>query len=794
MPLVVNSNIASLNAQRQLNSSGLELDQASERLASGRRINSAADDAAGLAISNRQTSQIRGLDQAIRNANDGISLIQTAEGALDESTNILQRIRELAVQSSNGIYSDTDRATLDAEVQQLVSELDRIAETTSFNGQNILDGSLGDVDLQVGSEANQTISFSIGAIDTANLGLGSTTSDLSGDSAGGAGAGAITLGEGDILINGQAVGSYTSTGDNENLQTLIDDINTNVTGVTASAFNIASGTSVATGVKSAGDALTIEVHSVEGGATTSFNLASITSTSVDDLVTQINDATGSLVTASVGDDGLLSLSNTNGATITVTAAATTLTATGFAAGPTDFFGSLALSADDGGPVTVSTGANGTAAQLASLGFNSIDGVGEVTGAALAAANQNGALVVGDVKINGTDIGAVAANAGLQAKVDAINAVTDETGVTATTLARESYTTNTGTGATYQEIIATGTIALANADTLDVNGVQITFDTGTGTAVLTAAEIAEEFNQNTANTGVTAYVDDAGAIHLASQNTITLGNGTAAGTVAELGATSITDLGGTAVTAGTAAVADVLAGEAGSVNLNGQEVSLTDIGVLDTLVTDINAATATTGVTAAIDDNGNLQLSSSSTINIALGDTQGFASLHALGITLTDANTNDIYTDDAVTINPRINLDSANDSSISVEVTTNGAADTGLKNLNTDLSSTVTGSAISSISVATVTSAQSAIGSIDQALETINGTRSQLGAVNNRLDFTVSNLANVSENTSAARSRIVDADFAAETAQLSRAQVLQQASQAILAQANARPQQVLSLLQ
>ena len=128
MALVINSNIASLNAQRYLTQSGAELDKTSERLSSGQRINSAADDAAGLSISNRLTSQIKGLDQAVRNANDGISLIQTAEGALDESTNILQRARELAVQSSNGIYSDSDRASLDAEVQQLVSELDRIAE------------------------------------------------------------------------------------------------------------------------------------------------------------------------------------------------------------------------------------------------------------------------------------------------------------------------------------------------------------------------------------------------------------------------------------------------------------------------------------------------------------------------------------------------------------------------------------------------------------------------------------------------------------------------------------------
>ena len=118
MSLVINTNVASINSQRQLMNSGNALDRSTERLASGQRINSAKDDAAGLAISNRMTSQVRGLNQAVRNANDGVSLVQTAEGALQEVTNILQRMRELSIQSANGIYSDADRNTLNAEVQQ----------------------------------------------------------------------------------------------------------------------------------------------------------------------------------------------------------------------------------------------------------------------------------------------------------------------------------------------------------------------------------------------------------------------------------------------------------------------------------------------------------------------------------------------------------------------------------------------------------------------------------------------------------------------------------------------------
>ena len=141
MPQVISTNLASLNAQRNLNTSQSSLATALQRLSSGLRINSARDDAAGLSISNRLTSQINGLNQAVRNANDGISLAQTAEGALQESGNILQRIRQLSIQSANDSNSAADRKALQAEVSQLTSELNRIANTTTFNGKKILDGS-----------------------------------------------------------------------------------------------------------------------------------------------------------------------------------------------------------------------------------------------------------------------------------------------------------------------------------------------------------------------------------------------------------------------------------------------------------------------------------------------------------------------------------------------------------------------------------------------------------------------------------------------------------------------------
>ncbi|MDO8931569.1 MAG: flagellin [Rhodocyclaceae bacterium] len=162
MAQVINTNVTSLNAQRNLNNSQMSLQSALQRLSSGLRINSAKDDAAGLAISDRMTSQIRGLNQAVRNANDGISLAQTAESALSEVGNILQRMRELSIQSANATNSDSDRLSINSEVSQLKQELTRIASNTTFNGQKILNGSQQNIAFQVGAEANQTIGISIG--------------------------------------------------------------------------------------------------------------------------------------------------------------------------------------------------------------------------------------------------------------------------------------------------------------------------------------------------------------------------------------------------------------------------------------------------------------------------------------------------------------------------------------------------------------------------------------------------------------------------------------------------------
>ncbi len=184
MAVVINTNVASLNAQRNLNKSQLGLNKSMQRLSSGLRINSAKDDAAGLAISDRMTSQIRGLNQAQRNAQDGISLAQTAEGALVETTNLLQRMRELSVQSANDTNSSTDRASLDAEFSQLQAEIQRIADNTEFNGRTLLNGSAAaGLTFHVGANAGETITVSVNSMGLTGLGVDSGDAGITTQSA-----------------------------------------------------------------------------------------------------------------------------------------------------------------------------------------------------------------------------------------------------------------------------------------------------------------------------------------------------------------------------------------------------------------------------------------------------------------------------------------------------------------------------------------------------------------------------------------------------------------------------------
>ncbi|TMO44817.1 flagellin [Pseudoalteromonas sp. S4389] len=207
MALYVNTNVSSLNAQRQLMKSGNSLDTSFQRLSSGLRINSAKDDAAGMQIANRLTSQVNGLEQGNRNANDGISLAQTAEGALDEVTSMLQRMRTLAQQSANGSNTDEDRAAIQDEVDSLTTEINRIAEDTTFGGQNLLDGTY-DANFQVGADAVQTISFSMKTV-------GATTNSVAannGFTLSGLASVASSIGNKDLATLAEGLSTITGSG------------------------------------------------------------------------------------------------------------------------------------------------------------------------------------------------------------------------------------------------------------------------------------------------------------------------------------------------------------------------------------------------------------------------------------------------------------------------------------------------------------------------------------------------------------------------------------------------------
>jgi len=307
MPQVINTNIASLNAQRNLNTSQNSLNTSLQRLSSGLRINSAKDDAAGLAISERMTSQVRGLNQASRNANDAISLSQTAEGALGTITANLQRIRELAVQSRNATNSATDRAALNTEAQQLKSEIDRVASTTSFNGVKLLDGTFTNKDFQVGANVGETISIdSIVNANSADLGS-SSIAQVTGAAATAFGA----IAAGDLTINGVSVGAIAA------------DTNAadRASGIAAAVNSYASQTGVYATILSSAPTQVVLTNS--GSVTATPNIAITLAGTATTATTGLSAATTTAATAT--GFAALDISSTAGADTAITAMDAALT-------------------------------------------------------------------------------------------------------------------------------------------------------------------------------------------------------------------------------------------------------------------------------------------------------------------------------------------------------------------------------------------------------------------------------------------------------------------------------------
>ncbi|SFW37348.1 flagellin N-terminal helical domain-containing protein [Luteibacter sp. UNCMF366Tsu5.1] len=364
MALTINTNIMSLNAQRNLGASQTKLASAIERLSSGNRINSAKDDAAGLAISTRFTTQINGLNQAVRNANDGISLSQTTESALDEVTNNLQRIRELAVQSTNASNSASDRAALDSEVQQRLSEVTRIATQTNFNGMKVLDGSANQLSFQVGANVGEVITVGLDKGVKANQ-----VGQLATGSIGGFKAAANTAG---VTTASSVIADYTA-----NFSITVDGQTAAVTGATDQASfltklntALAGGTSGATASFDATNHLVLTsgttgkastapvvagtdvaqlgtlktVDGVDAGSAAPVTLGNVTLqvgsnpafslsgtyNTAQDLADAVNAKSGDGINAYVGSDGAVKFASAS--TITVGGTAADITASGLTAG------------------------------------------------------------------------------------------------------------------------------------------------------------------------------------------------------------------------------------------------------------------------------------------------------------------------------------------------------------------------------------------------------------------------------------------------------------------------------
>jgi len=613
MPQVINTNIASLNAQRNLNASQGQANVALERLSSGLRINSAKDDAAGLAISERFQSQISGLNQAQRNANDGISLAQTAEGAMDEITNNLQRIRELAVQSANATNSISDRQALNQEVQQRIEEINRIAAQTSFNGLKVLDGTFATQTFQVGANTGETIAIS--GLDSRGSQIGAIINQTS------------NLG---ISVVENAASSVTTTRES---------------GLTFGVPDI-SGTVTINGVT-----LTIPTQPYASIG----NLATALTTEITNLTGADADALADITVGTSGDS---------------------LTFTSDRNGPVD--ATIALSSASA-PAVAYTPANATVANTTSFTVGNFSNF-----------NYNSGNIAVSVDL---DDGTTSASLTLDT-----TGITDEASFLAA-LNSQIEDLGFGTG----DIVASisgGNLILTNntGGNLDVSNASFS-DGGTDAAA---------FNQT---------------LEIAGQTGVTLLDAFERGDAIDF-----------------------------QVDLNGLVINIQSATSLNDIVSQVNARSNDTGISANLNSRNN---------DIVFSSQFG----------------------EEFTISVSADIDG--DGSFA------GA---------TDLSQTVLGTAadhsvsVNDVDISTSAGADLAMIAIDYAIDTINGYRAELGAVQNRFESTIANLSTAAENLSASNSRIRDADFAAESAELARTQVLQQAGLSVLAQANARPQQVLQLLQ
>lgn len=714
MALVINTNIMALNAQNNLNKSQNELAVALQRLSSGLRINSAKDDAAGLAIATRFTSQINGLNQATRNANDAISLSQTADGGLATTTNLLQRIRELAVQSANATNSGSDRQSLNNETQQLLAEVQRIAQTTQFNGQNLLDGSFTAQQFQVGANANQTITVSLGSAGTSALGAyqyTNTTTPVTNQN----------LSAGDIVINGVSVGA-TSSNSAEAKATAINQVSS-LTGVTASASTTrSSSTNVAVKRNQTLQAGDLVINGVDIGVVSGSN----------NVGTQ-----GAAIAAAIN-----AVTNTTG--VTATADATT--------------GAITLSSSTGANISITTN-NGAA------GATRVENATGIT-----------SLVSGTAPTAASDVYTFNGTAGVH---------TLTLGTNNTSLQVSSGDTVTVDGKTYQ--FTNGGAASGTNIAVDLTGVT------TNDGAVTALKNAIAANDSNVTLGTTPATSSTGGVLTITSNVLssTDYSATTVGTV---------NSGDSITSASTATAAGIAVGDTLSVGgvtytfINGTPTASNQVSLNQSSTANLATAFAAAVTNEYGADSTNIQAThSASTVTLTsdLLGSSGVATVTGSGSAIGTGQVTaaavsggaDAGSSTSQTVFGTISLSSASAFSIS------GAAPdkAGLQGASSTLN------AINAVNISTVSGANSAISLIDGAISQVTKLRAELGAIQNRVQATISNLTTAAQNITAARSQIMDANFAAETSALTRDKILQQAGTAVLAQANAIPNNVLTLL-
>jgi len=810
MASFINTNIASLNAQRNLASSQSALQTSLQRLSSGLRINSAKDDAAGLAIANRFTTQINGLDQAQRNANDGISLAQTADGALSSISDNLQRIRELAVQAANSTNSASDRAAINEEVQQRLAEIDRTSSQTSFNGQKILDGNFGTASFQVGANAGETINVDLnssmrtGAIGkiatettTGAVGASATGGSISvtpsnlnfGTAFQAAATGSITLHAGTRLYG--SAGTAQVDGTNVGAAATVTDFSGTSGAATAGSFTTAGAISGGD-FTAAGSQAHFDVTN-DAGNTYTITLDGSNYAAASDVVTAVNTqltAAGAGITASLDSAGKLVLTNdTAGAAAApvisnagTDAQAIGITATGGSslAGVASGASLAATFTVDGTSVTLNTNLtdrNGVATAIQNA----------LTGYTVTADSGTGALTI--TKVGSTSAVAVAGLDSLEAQSLGLANTAGTAGTAAVAKTNASFTID-GKSVTLNQDYADFN-AVASAIDTQMNSTPGTYTvTGDSVGNITikrndtagtssaAIDITVADSQATADgfgvqNGVagTNQVDTTNASFSVDGHTVTLDQNYADNTA--LAADITSQLTGYTATfsSGKISITNSTAGSSGVV-ISGADTNATSAGFVD--------GTGTDGVTSGSVAISNLSITvgSNATVNIAA---KTYASVDDLAAEI-NKSVGGAY---ATVSNGKLSLTSASAMTLGgSDATTLGFASTTVAANDGSLDSGDT---------LTVDNANSLIQRVDSALGSVNSLRSTFGAIQNRFDSVISNLSSTSENLSAARSRIQDADFAAETASLTRGQILQQAGTAMLAQANSLPNNVLSLL-